>query len=296
MRCINCGLPISPARTPDNCPRCGFPLRVEQGAMQQQPEQAGWSMGGAVPPQNPWGQGVSPAPYNPFTQQAPLNQVGTGLAGSGLQNSPMSPRRPYPPPKKPGNPKLWYSIAGLCVLLAGLLLVFVYVLGSGSSNAPQATANTGPHPATSQTSTPQASASPTASPDSASPTAEASPSATGTPYPAQQYIDGAQMAQGVDKTSMQPQQPTSSFKVGTNMYVVFQLHPPGQGGAVCSYWYLNGKQITSYPFKIHAFSHASYTYAIYNNAGPAYVELYWASDTNCSDKVLAQHVDFTVTT
>lgn len=290
MRCINCGLPLSPARTPNNCPRCGAPVNVEQGVMQQQAGQTGWGMG-AASQQNPWGQGASPNPYNPFVQQAPPNQ---GMAGSGLPNTPMSPRRPYQSPQKPGNPKLWYSVAGLCVLLAGLLLVFVYVLGSGSSNPSPNTANTNTQTPAAQTNTPQASTSPTASNANASPTAEAS--ATGTPYPAQQYIDGAQMAQGVDKTSMQPQQPTTSFKAGTNMYVVFQLHPPSQGGAVCSYWYLNGKQITTYPFKVRATSHASYTYAIYNNAGPAYVDLYWASDTNCSDKALAQHVEFTVTT
>ncbi|MGH2508920.1 MAG: hypothetical protein ACRDHZ_16175, partial [Ktedonobacteraceae bacterium] len=90
------------------------------------------------------------------------------------------------------------------------------------------------------------------------------------------------------------------FAVGSQMYVTFNLHPPSQGGVVCILWYLNGKQLATNPpittINVSPTYHASYAYSIYNNAGPAYVELYWASDKTCADKVLAQHVDFTVTT
>lgn len=298
MRCMNCGLPISPTRTMTHCPRCGTPLNYVEGVQQQQFEQIGWGNMGEAPPQNPWGQVASTTPSSPFAQQGLQNQARPGSAltsgfsgpgGPGLQQPSLSPRRPYPPPKKRNNTQIWFMVAGLCVILAGLLLVFVFVLGSGSGSSPSNTANTSANTPATSASTPQVAASPTASDPNASPTADASPSANGTPYPGQQYIDGAQMTTGVN------QPPVTTFKTGSNMYVTFNLHPPSQGGAVCSYWYLNGNQVTSYPFAVKGTSHSSYTYATYDSPGPAYVELYWASDKTCSDKILAQHVDFTVT-
>jgi hypothetical protein len=103
------------------------------------------------------------------------------------------------------------------------------------------------------------------------------------------------MALGVDK-QLQATNPTTTFKLGTTMYVVFKLHPPSQGGAFCAYWFQNGKQITQpYTYPVKAASRRSYATARYGQAGAGYVELYWASSQSCSDKVLAQHVDFTVT-
>lgn len=300
MRCMNCGLPLSPERNLTNCPRCGAALNVLQGAPQQQQfEQAGWGNMGGMPQQNPWGQAASPGAYNTFPQQEQPGQFGSGSArmagfnggmGSGFQQTPP-PRRPYTLEKSKSNPRLLFVVAGLCVILGAVLLGVVAMIASSSRGSSPNTAQTSQN----TTSTQQPSASPTTSGAEASPTVSDSPTATGTAYPGQQYIDGAQMATGVDKQTMQPQQPTTTFKVGSNMYVTFNLHPPSQGGAVCSYWYLNGNQVTSYASAAKPSSRASYTYAIYSNAGSAYVELYWASDKSCSDKVLAQHVDFTVT-
>jgi hypothetical protein len=184
-------------------------------------------------------------------------------------------------------------VAGLFVIAAGLILGVVAVLAfSGNGGPSPNTASIGTQAPTS-VSTPQVATSPTAD---ASPSVSASPAATGTPYPGQQYLDGAQMVVGLPASAQQPQ-PTTSFKVGSNMYVVFQLHPPATGGAVCSYWYLNGNPnpVTTFQQAVKAGSRGSYTYAIYGSAGQAYVELYWASDKTCADKMLAQHVDFTVT-
>jgi len=299
MRCMNCGLPLSPERNLSNCPRCGASLNAMQGAQQQQQfEQMGWGNRGNAPQQTSWGQAASSGFYNAFPQQEQPGQMGSSPAfnrgmGSGFQQTPFPPRRPYPPAKSKGNQRLLFIVAGLCVLLGAMLLGLVAIIGlSGShGNASPNTAQT-----SANTSTQHPAASPTTSDASASPTASDSPTTTGTAYPGQQYIDGAQMAMGVDKQTMQPQQPTTTFKAGSNMYVIFHLHPPSQGGAVCAYWYLNGNQVTSFASAVKGTSHASYTYAIYSNAGPAYVELYWASDKSCSDKMLAQHVDFTVTT
>jgi len=103
------------------------------------------------------------------------------------------------------------------------------------------------------------------------------------------------MSDVVDPNTLQPLQFTTTFKTGQNIYVTFQVHPSGHAGAVCLIWYLSSKQIINFSLPIRATSKYSYAYAIYGGSGSAYVELYWASSTQCTDKVLAQHVDFRVT-
>jgi hypothetical protein len=102
------------------------------------------------------------------------------------------------------------------------------------------------------------------------------------------------MANMVDLKSLQPSQLTTTFKTGQNIYVAFHVHPP-HSGAACLAWYLNGSQVAHYSFAISAYSKLSYAYSIYGRPGTAYVEIYWASSTQCTDQQLAQHVDFTVT-
>jgi hypothetical protein len=309
MRCMNCGLPLSPARTQTNCPRCGAPLNTDQGVPQLPFNQGSWGNtgGGGMPQENPWAQVGTTAPPNPFAQQGMQNQMGTGpgrmggFNGPGLPESPFSPQRPYSPQKKSKNSRNLFMVAGLCVVVGALLLVLIMVLGStGGNNASPNTARTNSTSTarSASTSTPQAANTPAAtSAAGASPTASSSPAANGTAYPGQQYIDGAQMATGVDNNTMQPQQAATTFPVNSNIYVIFNLHPPSTGGEVCSYWYISGDPtpITNYPLAVKPTSHANYIFAIYGSAGQAYVELYWASDASCNDKVLAQHVDFTVT-
>ncbi|HET8846580.1 MAG TPA: hypothetical protein VFN35_34280, partial [Ktedonobacteraceae bacterium] len=208
MRCTNCGLPLSPARTLTNCPRCGAPLNAGQGVQQSPFEAGGWggSMGG-VPQENPWGQAGPSAAPNPFAQQGMQNPTGMGqarMAGSGtpprpeFRESSFPPRRPYAPQNSPKKSRNLFMIAGLCVIFGALLLVLVLALGSGIlGNNSSTTNNTNP--------TKSADAQPTTAPTTAStnetttPTVGATPEATGTVYPAQQYIDGAQMSMGVDK-------------------------------------------------------------------------------------------------
>jgi hypothetical protein len=179
------------------------------------------------------------------------------------------------------------------VIAAGLILgVVAFLAFSGNGGpAPNTASTLTQTPAA--TSTAQVAPSPTAD---ASPSASATPPLTASPYPGQQYIGSAQMVASLPGGTQQAP-PTTTFKVGSNMYVTFTLHPPQAGGAVCSYWYLNGNPtpVVTFQQAVKAGSHSSYTYAIYGSAGQAYVELYWASDKTCADKILAQHVDFTVT-
>lgn len=292
MRCIHCGLPLSPTRATDQCPRCGFALNAVQGVQpQQQSGQASWEGGGAGQ-RNLWGQGNAPAAgaYTPFSQhnQATLQASRMGGPGDGPPQAPLVPRSPYATPRSKVRPRLLFMAAALCVFLASLLLGLVYILGSTNNNSPANQSGTTPNSASTNATATAASSAPTATQAAASPTS--------TPYPGQQYIDHAQMAQGVDPHTLQAENPTTTFPVGSRMYVVFQLHPPGQGGAFCIYWYQNGKQVTTpYAYPVRPTSQKSYSYATYGQAGESYVDIYWASTTRCTDQLLAQHVTFTVT-
>lgn len=312
MRCTSCGLPLSPSRTYSTCPRCGTPIGSGQKAPLEH-QQAYWGnehvvQAGAGTPRlnDPWAQNMQGHLYN--TPDTPLPQMPEYLPGI-LQQTPQQPPQQLSqsgqmwfqgPLSHPGfspgilppvqaNPPdyshktiLGFTLAGLCVLTGGLILVFVYFLAIGlpkhSSN------NTGTTNSITSVSTP-----------TTAPTATAIPSPTATIYPGQQYIDNAQMASAVDTNSLQPTQLTTTFKTNQKIYVAFQLHPAGHSGAVCLIWYLNGAQITHYSFAVGANSKLSYAYSIYGSAGSAYVEINWASTTQCTDQVLAQHVGFTVT-
>lgn len=288
MKCTSCGLPLSPSRTATNCPRCGAPTDAASNTAQPPYQQVPWENpgvigAGAPPPNYQWAPNVqSPPAYSP--PQPP--QSGQMWTGQGFQ--PVYPAVPPPqiPPPGSRNTRLGFILAGLCILAGALLLIFVYFLAAGSPGGNSSNSAT-----TTSTSTPNLSRS---TPTTA-PTATAIPSQTTTTFPGQQYIDNTQMSAAVDKNTLQPTQLTTTFKTGQNIYVSFQVHPNGHAGAVCLIWYLNSKQITSFNLPISATSKYSYAYSIYGGAGLAYVELYWASTNQCTDQVLAQHVNFTVT-
>lgn len=332
MRCTNCGLPLSPSRMAANCPRCGAATGIhsKSGATvrQQDFDQRGWnnvpgdaSTGGMLQ-ESPWNPG-SAAQYTPYSpaQQPPAmsgnsgNWPGPPTASPQMQQEMWEGTLPdqrwntgsniqysypqIPPPlagttgwqagqgqriSKKNNTRLGFTVASLCVITGGLLLVFVYFLASGLLNNPGSAGSS---------ISPNSVVSPTSLPPSPAPTN--TPSPTAVPFPGQQYIDHAQMTGAIDAKTEKPTQLTTTFKVNAKIYVTFQLHPPGQSGAVCLSWYLNGKQVTTYQFAVGRYSSASYSYAIYGNAGPGTVEIYWASSTSCADEQLAQRLDFTVT-
>ncbi|MGZ3616249.1 MAG: hypothetical protein ACXWOL_05170 [Ktedonobacteraceae bacterium] len=291
MKCTSCELPLSPTHTPTNCPRCGTPTdaaSIDQQSYYQQPdwESSGVVDAGVTPAANyQWEQNVQGPPvYAPPQQQPKSGQMWSGQTYQ-PGYTPSTPPQ-FVPSTGPHNSRLGFILAGLCILAGGLILLFVYFSATGlpGSNSSTSTSIT-------STSTPNVS---TSTPTTA-PTATAVPSQTATTYPGQQYIDNAQMSATVDPTTLQPSQVTTTFKTNQKIYVSFQVHPNGHTGAVCLIWYLNSKPITNFSLPVSSTSKYSYGYSLYGGAGPAYVELYWASSTQCTDQVLAQHVDFTVT-
>jgi hypothetical protein len=180
-----------------------------------------------------------------------------------------------------------FFAAGLCVILGGVILLFVYYMALGLPSSTQATtadSNTGTAPTLRSTVN---GASPTPVTPKATPTSAS--------FPGQRYINTAQIASSVYPLGARPLQETTIFRVNQKVYVTFQLHTGEQAGAVCFIWYLNGRSLFNYSLPVRPFQNTSYSFAIYGNAGAGSVELYWASSIRCTDEILAQRVSFTVT-
>lgn len=287
MKCMACGLPLSPARARGNCPRCGTPVGAGTNSMGGP---AGWNgnaaapVGIGTPPQDrQWGQARPAVAFQPPMVLPPQQQGQMWGASADRMQGPgtFSPMPPAPR-RSPRKPRFGFLVAGICVCAGGLLLVLVYFLAMGQSN-----------------NSPTASGTPTrtaaTSTAAVTPSPAGSPSPTATTYPGQQYITNAQMST-TQPSASQPVQPATSFKVNQTLYVVFKVSSSSPG-EVCLKWYLNGKFAFNFQFPIGA--HATFTtygQAVYSSPGPAYVELYWAGDASCTNELLAQHVDFTITT
>ncbi len=303
MRCSRCDMPLSPTKT--SCPRCGtavgavsggfkgqgeLPFAVAQVPFGQRQQNSSGFVGTAVevaPIQYNWGPrqdtplvAVSGSPMTPLTPE---------LASSNVQEVLATPTQ-FPLPDV-GNHStvIGFSLAGLCIGVACLLLLFVYVIAQTlpltSNGSP---ARLGGSSLVTQ-NTPTIAPSPKATSPIASPTAT---------YPGQQYIVNAQTSTTINFATAQPTFPTSTFKAGQTIYITFNVRPNGQTRAVCLLWYINATQFASYPFSISSTSATvAYSYANTSNVGPGYVEIYLENAPSCIDpnKILGGHVDFTVT-
>ena len=188
------------------------------------------------------------------------------------------------PAKRPSPTRFGFTIAAIFVATGGLLLMLVFIMSLGLSS---------PHiSVASQVSLPPHMS---VTSDLATPTYMTAPATTPvSQYPGQTYIDNIQMASSVNTMTAIPIQVTTNFKVKQRAFVTFSLHP-GQSGAVCLFWYMNDKSFTHYAFAVDGTSTPAWSYASVPEAGPGYVEIYWASNTTCADKLLAQRADFLVT-
>lgn len=289
MKCTACGLPLSPSRTDGSCPRCGTPVSagVKSSGGPASFEPTAWNGNagapvsiGAPPQDGQWGQARPSAAFQPPMAQAPQPGQGWAAGTNGmLEPGSFSPRQ-LTPKRPPRNSQIGFIVAGICVLTGGILLVLVYFLAMGQSGN---TSTTTGRPPTVATSSPAVTPSPAGS-----------PSPTATSFPGQQHINNAQMS-SVQPSASQPAVPATTFKVGQTFYVVFNIKSSGQAGAICLIWYLNGKPAFHFAFAVGAHTTASYGDFSYGTPGSAYVELYWASSKACTDQVLAQRVDFTIT-
>ena len=309
MRCSRCDMPLSPAKT--SCPRCGtevaaggfkgqgeLPFAFAQAPSELRQQNSSGFVSTAVdvsPMQYTWGPQGRNARETPFaaTLVPPLTPLTSGQEDAQvslhLQEALASSMLPPLPKASNHSVGIGFGLAGLCTMVACMLLLFVYVM---AQTLPQpnnsSPARLGSSALVAQ-NTPVIDLSPPATTPIASPTAT---------YPGQQYIGNAQTAATINGATAQPLVPSTTFKVGQKIYITFDVHPNGQTGAICLLWFINATQFASYPFALNTTSTTSaYSYAATGNAGPGYVEIYWENAPSCIDpnKILSAQIDFTVT-
>jgi len=290
LKCATCDLPLSPTRT--ICPRCGTPRAGKQSkiAVSSWVPSAGTILASLQRRQN----GEQPqveqetlhsAPQRttvdtPFTSQTAAQSYQLPPLTNG-ESSPVpdttTPHKITPLHTLVTSPQVGFAVAGLCVILAGLLLAFVSFM------------TTSPHLLSSQASTSarlREKVTPTASLPTATPTVA---------FPGLQYIDNVQTASAINLTTAEPTQLTTSFRRNQRIYVTLDVHSGGQAGAMCLHWLLNDKEMFAvYGIALPANISMTYSYATYGIAGSGAVEVSWASTSACKDPILAQVVSFTV--
>ncbi|MBA2394236.1 MAG: hypothetical protein H0V70_16020 [Ktedonobacteraceae bacterium] len=183
-----------------------------------------------------------------------------------------------------------FTVAGLCVLSGGLILILVYLISLSLPPLIAANPSTAiaAHTPASQASSPASQAGATVTPTL--------PLPTPTPgLPGKVYIDNAQMGSSLNLNTAQLSQTSTTFTVNQKIFVTFVLHPLTTGGAVCLNWYVNQKQFSEFSFAVGATSQQAYSFAFPTSAGSGSVSIYWASSPDCTDKILAQVARFTVT-
>jgi hypothetical protein len=179
------------------------------------------------------------------------------------------------------------SIAAICIAMGALILFLVYFMAPGVLTAPAQQASTAPH-----TQANSSAHSNTPTPHTVTTTPKPVTTATVTGNIGQKYIDNAQMASAVDAQTAEPIAPATTFQSGQVIYVTFSVHA-NTVGAACLYWYLQDQLIVPFQMSVGPVTQ-DYSWAYYQGNGTAHVDIYWASTTACTDKVLAQSVNFTV--
>jgi hypothetical protein len=103
------------------------------------------------------------------------------------------------------------------------------------------------------------------------------------------------MAAGVD-SNFKPTTLTTTFATNKPVYATFTIPtsaPPN--GFVVTKWYIDGKlDVTSKILTVQS-DFVGYFSETYTSAAQGAVELYWCTQSNCSDAKLADVANFTVT-
>jgi hypothetical protein len=320
MKCSSCGsnLPTGAAV----CPVCGVPTpyNVSGGPQQYQPTLPSSPYGSPQPSNDPtyisspYGtpsqQPIPPTsygsqPYDPSQQNpygsTPANPYGapTYPYGSAMPQDPysapvMQPQgypggfpAPSQPPKRKSRVGLIIGIiVGVLVLAcAGIIIAISAAVHSGVSSVDTTlTATAATVTAAAQTtpaSTQPSSAAPSGSP--VVPTAAA-------------ILDELKMASAIDN-NYNPTTLSTTFTTNQKVYVTYSISTGGKSGYALSKWYLNGTlDSTSTTLQIQAnFDHGFFRNTGFATAGNGAVELYWCTQSDCSDAQLASFTTFTVT-
>ncbi len=191
---------------------------------------------------------------------------------------------PDQPPRRQGpNVGLIIGIVALVVLLvAGGIIALLATRNNPQTNTNRPTATT-----TSSSITPTTQA--------VTPTAQQGVSPSGSPVDptSAAIITNPQTASAVDSNSL-PTSVTSNFSKGQTVYVTFHLTTNNQAGYAQAKLYSNTTYIGGKILTVQSSYDHGYFSVQLNTAATGTVELYWCTQSNCSDAKLADVVTFTV--
>ncbi len=204
-----------------------------------------------------------------------------GVLTSLLPNSVLEPRRGF-------------TIAGVCMGIGALILIFVFIMAqslSAMDNAAIQAANQRNRERATAMAIPTLSPAPSPTISNATPLADT---------PGSKYIDNIQIGTTINMSSVVITQVTKNFKAGQRIYITMNVNSTGYQGAVCLDWYVQDVYVTHFAFPTTAdpsLPHSTaWSYAALTSKGTGHVDVSWATSTICADKVLAQRVDFSVGT
>ncbi len=322
MQCSRCGAPIQQGMT--FCPNCGTPYAPNPGAPGSSPQYdrtvaapPPFNAGGQPyqPPSNqqptppPAGQpytGYGTPPANPYAPQSPNAYDAQGGYGTPppppmLYNAPYAPPpgsfqplAPQQPPQKKGpNVGLIIGIAALILVLigGGFLAVKAFSHPNGQTGSSTPTPGV---TATSGGNTPAVTATTAVTPTSTPATNQtASPSGSPIDTTAASIITNVQTTSSIDSNYF-PTHLTNQFSVGSVVYVTFHLTLT-QSGYVEAKVYEDNVYATqgSLAVTVGKYDHG-YFHVTYTRASAGAFELYWCTQSNCSDAALAAVATFTV--
>jgi hypothetical protein len=316
MQCTRCGVTLPPGAT--TCPNCGNPTPYNvsnPGPSPYDPTVAapppygnaapsygtppptdyGSSPYSTPPPQNPYG---TPDPYGTPAQQNPYGTPPMQQPYGAPQQAPYGFPPPQQPPKRRSNVGLIIGIVLLVLLLicAGGIFFIVRGVNGVAQNTLQSLNATATANAANQGDnngiTPVASSAPTGASTPGTQTG-AAPSGSPVAPTAAGILSNLQIASAVNSDYV-PTTLTKTFKPQQKVYATFLINTHGQKGYAGVKWYIDGTFGKGSNLAIDPSFNHGYFAISYNVAAQGAVEIYWCTQSNCSDEQLAGFATFTV--
>ena len=219
-----------------------------------------------------------PPPANVYGAPPPPNAYGAPYAPSAASYIP--PGQPPTPPTRRKGPGVG--------LIIGIIVLVLLVVGGGFLviRAASSGSNT-------NTVTPTATGASSTTPAATHTSGTTTPSGAQIDPAAAAIITKAQTSSAIDSNDF-PSHVTSNFTVKQNIYVTFNLATNGQSGYTEAKLYSDTTFLGNKILTIQSnFDHGYFT-ASFNQAATGTVELYWCTQSDCSDAKLATFVMFTV--
>jgi hypothetical protein len=227
-----------------------------------------------------------PPPPPPYTYGTP--------SSPGTYGAPPPYGAPYSPPPgsfvPPGQQPPTRRKGPGVGLIIGIVVLLLLVVGGGILALRAATSS----PKTNTNTPTVTTASPTPTTPAVTPTTQAQvPSGATIDPTAAAIITKAQTTSAIDSNDF-PTKVTNNFTVGQNVYVTFNLATNGQSGYTEAKLYSNTTYVGNKILTVQSnFDHGYFTVTL-NQASTGTVELYWCTQSDCSDAKLATFVTFNV--